>query len=79
MGIESDVHWGYDLDFDPWPRREWLSLGVKETTCECLSGSFQLIPVIPTHSLQSRSKARGFAQPRSEKAQEPWRISGLLP
>ena len=17
--IESDVHWGYDLDFDPWP------------------------------------------------------------
>ena len=19
MGIESDVHWGYDLDFDPWP------------------------------------------------------------
>ena len=18
MGIESDVHWGYDLDFDPW-------------------------------------------------------------
>ena len=19
MGIESDGHWGYDLDFDPWP------------------------------------------------------------
>ena len=19
VGIESDVHWGYDLDFDPWP------------------------------------------------------------
>ena len=19
MGIESDVHRGYDLDFDPWP------------------------------------------------------------
>ena len=21
VGIESDVHWGYDLDFDPWPNR----------------------------------------------------------
>ena len=19
VGIESDVHWGYDVDFDPWP------------------------------------------------------------
>ena len=19
VGIDSDVHWGYDLDFDPWP------------------------------------------------------------
>ena len=19
VGVESDVHWGYDLDFDPWP------------------------------------------------------------
>ena len=19
VGIESDVHWGYDLAFDPWP------------------------------------------------------------
>ena len=25
--IESDVHWGYDLGFDPWPQvLEWNSL-----------------------------------------------------
>ena len=23
VGIESDVHWGYDLDFDPWPHGTW--------------------------------------------------------
>ena len=26
MGIESDVHWGYDLGFDPWPKT-WERLG----------------------------------------------------
>ena len=26
LGIESEVHWGYDLDFDPWPYRETESL-----------------------------------------------------
>ena len=24
--IESDVHWGYDLDFDPWPSSKSLVL-----------------------------------------------------
>ena len=35
VGIESDVHWGYDLDFDPWPypkqriqTTNWLSHGL---------------------------------------------------
>ena len=26
VGIESDVHWGYDLDFDPWPHCYHLTL-----------------------------------------------------
>ena len=30
VGIESDVHWGYDLDFDPWPfEDECLSFPVR--------------------------------------------------
>ena len=27
VGIESDVHWGYDSDFDPWPLKTWVDEG----------------------------------------------------
>ena len=28
--IESDVHWGYDLDFDPWPNVSLLGWAASE-------------------------------------------------
>ena len=73
--IESDVHWGYNLDFDPWPRGVHLvSWGwALRSVPKCLEGvAWRGQPRVPGWNLSSPLNFHPTPSPRtSTQATEP--------
>ena len=73
--IESDVHWGCDLDFDPWPYWCVLFQGTLEDPDQPSNWWFPLRQSLESlpHSLLSASKKRGIS------AWFPWKAAKRVP